>query len=36
VFQYPLTAVEHFTTPTATYGRLYVAAGDHVVALAGV
>jgi hypothetical protein len=36
VFRYPLGAAEHFTTPTATQGRLYVAAGDHLVALRGI
>lgn len=36
VFQYALTAAEHFTSPTAAHGRLYVAASDHVVALTGI
>lgn len=35
-FAYPAGDVEHFTTPTAAAGSLYVAARDHVVALAGV
>ena len=33
----PLTVgVAHFTSPTATAGRLYVAAERHVIAFAGI
>ena len=36
VFQASVGGVAHFTSPTATAGRLYVAAEQHVVAFAGI
>jgi outer membrane protein assembly factor BamB len=36
IFSLALGSVEHFTTPSAAMGWVYVASGDHVVAVKGV
>ena len=36
IFSLPLGSVQHFTTPSASMGWVYVASGDQVVAVKGV